>query len=541
MRVLNVRLGWKFLLVLLPFLLAVVLRVYPYLLTGAPWGVDSWTLVRTSDQLLSNSPTQLVGNSVFNTYNICWPAVSIFGAVASLVFNISPLNLMPFLIPLVGSLTTLFLLVVVRKLTGNLLLASITAFLFAAASFDAIFTASVTKETFALPLFMVGVLLLLRKEKLPNLFVFSLVSLGLIMSHFALAFILFLLAAETSIVPLFMRTNGERIQPGKLLYPTIMGLVGFAYFIVYLKANAVGVSLSLSDGLSLFAFLSLLAGFQIGFQSNPRQKPSSKRLAIPAVAITIAFVLLAVGTRTAILPFAPTLTSDLTLEAAPYFAVSILAAVGYLLLKKSENRSYTFLSLWLGVPMILIAFSVFGTSLGFGLLYRLFTFLFMPLGVFAAFALIKFVNGTSKVRRVTKISLSIAFIFVIVSALSFQSYEAVVENNNFLGGEWGFKPSDLSASRWVNMTLPSNNAFLGDSKAYGIFQYFGLKPDINSGYAYLTGRSNWNGEPIFTYSLMLKNGYDIIAYGEPLPADWYSKLSNGMSLVYSNGNDKLWV
>ena len=88
----------------------------------------------------------------------------------------------------------------------------------------------------------------------------------------------------------------------------------------------------------------------------------------------------------------------------------------------------------------------------------------MPLGVFAAFALIKFVNGGSRIRHVTKISLSVAFLFVIVFALSFQSYSAVVENNNFLGGEWGFKPSDLSASRWVNATLPSNTAFLGDSK-----------------------------------------------------------------------------
>jgi hypothetical protein len=297
----------------------------------------------------------------------------------------------------------------------------------------------------------------------------------------------------------------------------------------------------LGDGLSLLAFLSLLAGFQIGFQPNPGQKTSSKRWAIPIVAIAIASALLAVGTRTAILPFAPTLTDDLVLDAAPYFVVAIMAAVGYLLLKKSENRSYTFLSLWLGVPLVLIAFSVFGTSLGFGLMYRLFTFLFMPLGVFAAFALIKLVNGTSKVRHVAKISLSVAFMFMIVSALSFQSYSAVVENNNFLGGEWGFKPSDLSASRWVNATLPLNTAFLGDSKTYGLFQYFGIKPDINSGYAYLTGRSNWNGEPIFTYSLMSKNGYDIIAYGEPLPSDWSSKLGNDMSLVYSNGNDKLWV
>jgi hypothetical protein len=439
-------------------------------------------------------------------------------------------------------MTTLFLFVVVRKLTDNFLLASVAATLFAAASFDAIFTASVTKETFALPLFMVGVLLLLRKAKLPNLIILSFVSLGLIMAHFALAFILFILAAETSIVPLMMRPRGEILQPKKLLYPTIMGVVGLVYFFVYLNASPVsGASLTIGDGLSLFAFLSLLAGFQVGFQQSSGQKNSSRRWAIPIVAIVIAFTLLVIGTRTAILPFAPTLTADLVLEAAPYFAVAVIAAIGYLLLKKSENQSYTFMSLWLGVILVLVAFGVFGSAQGFGIIYRLFTFLFMPLAVFAAFGLTRFVKGGSRIRHSTKISLAVAFLFVIVFALSFQSYSAVVENNNFLGGEWGFKPSDLSASNWVNVTLPSNATFLGDSHVYGLFAYFGIKPNINSGYAYLTGISAWNGEPFFTYELMSKNGYDIIAYGEPLPVDWSTKLSYAMSLVYSNGNDKLWV
>ena len=226
-----------------------------------------------------------------------------------------------------------------------------------------------------------------------------------------------------------------------------------------------------------------------------------------------------IATRTAILPFAPTITADFVLEAAPYFAVAALAIVGDLLQKKAENRSHTFLSLWLGVPLVLAAFGVFGSTQGFGIIYRLFTFIFMPLAVFAAFGLTRFIKGGNRIRHATKISLAVAFLFVIVFALSFQSYAAVVENNNFLGGEWGFKPSDLCAASWVNASLPANTS-LGDSKTYGIFQYFGLKPNITYGYAYLIGVSTWNGEPLFTYNLMSKNGYDIIAYGEPLTGDW---------------------
>jgi hypothetical protein len=534
--------GWKLLLsFLLPLSIAVALRIYPYFFTGAPWGVDSWTLINNSNQLLSNSPTSLVGNPTFDTYNICWPAVSIFGAMASLVFGLSPLRLMPFLVPLVGSLTTLFLFVVVRKLTGNFLIASVSAVLFAAAAFDSVFTASVTKETFALPLFMVGMLLVLRKAKVSNLMLFSLVSLGLVMSHFALAFILFVLVAETTVVPLMMRTKGTTVQPKKLLYPAIMGVIGLAYYFIYLNASPVsGISLTMGDVLSLSAYLILLGGFQVSFQLGAGLKNSSRRFALPIIAVTIAFVLLVVGTRTAFLPFAPKLSSDLVVAAVPYFVVAAVAVAGYLSLKKSEEPSYVFMSLWLGVPVVLIAFSVFGNVLGFGIMYRLFTFLFMPLSVFAAFALLRMVTGGGRMRHVAKVSLTLSLLVAIVFALSMQSYSAVVDNSNFLGGEWGFKPSDISVSKWVNSSLPSNTTFQGDSKVYGLFSYYGLKPDINSGYAFLTGLSNWNGEAFFTYHLMSKNGYDIIAYGEPLPADWSNKLS-GMSLVYSNGNDQFWV
>ena len=535
--------GRKILLLLLPFVLAVALRIYPYLLTGAPWGIDSWTLMRNSNLLLSNSPTQLIGNPIFEGYNICWPAVSIFGSVASLVYGVSPLRLMPILIPLVGSITTFFLFVVVKKLTGNFLLASLAATLFAAASFDTIFTASVTKETFALPLFMVGILLLLRKGNLPNLFVFSLVSLGLIMSHYALAFILFILAAEISIIPLLMRTRGEMVQLEKLLYPTIMGVVGLAYYFIYLKASLVGISFSLGDSLSLFAFISLVAGFQIFFQPRPGKKIPSTAWAIPVVALALALGLLLAGTKTSILPLAPILTSNLVLDIAPYLAVGVIAAVGYVvMLKQSENRSLTILLLWLGVPSALLGFSLFAASSGIGIVYRLFTFLYMPVGVFAAFALIKFINGGSKARHAAKTSLIVAFLVMIVFALFFQSYAAVVENNNILGGgEWGFKPSDVSAASWVNATLPSNTTISGDSKTYGVFSYFGLKTNVDFGYAYLTGTETWNGEPLLTYSLMSQNGYDLNLYGEPLPANWSTNLSNDLSLVYSNGNDQLWL
>ena len=66
------------------------MRIYPYLVYGVPYSTDSWSPIRNTEQLLAYTPTTLGGNPVFDSYNIYWPANSLFGAVASLVLNVPP-------------------------------------------------------------------------------------------------------------------------------------------------------------------------------------------------------------------------------------------------------------------------------------------------------------------------------------------------------------------------------------------------------------------------------------------------------------------
>ncbi|MGI0078280.1 MAG: hypothetical protein ACRECH_01505 [Nitrososphaerales archaeon] len=82
-------------LITIPLAVAVVLRLYPYFLSGVPWGTDAWPLIRNTNEMLANSPTSLGGNPIFDSYNIYWPAVSLFGALASLIFGVTPIVAMP--------------------------------------------------------------------------------------------------------------------------------------------------------------------------------------------------------------------------------------------------------------------------------------------------------------------------------------------------------------------------------------------------------------------------------------------------------------
>ncbi|HUK74163.1 MAG TPA: hypothetical protein VLU99_00110, partial [Nitrososphaerales archaeon] len=134
--------GRRTLLFLLPFAVAVLLRIYPYLVYGAPYSTDSFSPIRNTQELLAQSPTPLGGNPIFDGYNIYWPANSIFSAAASLVFNVPPIQVMPLLFPVVGAVTVMVFFLIAEEVSGSAVIASIASLFLATAGFDAIFTAA---------------------------------------------------------------------------------------------------------------------------------------------------------------------------------------------------------------------------------------------------------------------------------------------------------------------------------------------------------------------------------------------------------------
>jgi uncharacterized membrane protein len=198
------------LLFLFPFAIAVLLRVYPYLVYRVPYSTDSWSPIRNSEQLLAHTPTTLGGNPVFDGYNIYWPANSIFGAVTSLVFNVAPIKIMPLLFPVVGAVTVLVFFLVAEKISGSAIVASIASLFLATAGVDAIFTAGVTKQTYAEPLFMVSILLLLWKTDRRSGALFAITSVTLALSHHATALLLLVVAASIiSVDSVLLKRRGD--------------------------------------------------------------------------------------------------------------------------------------------------------------------------------------------------------------------------------------------------------------------------------------------------------------------------------------------
>ena len=530
------------LLLLFPFAVAVLLRIYPYLVYGVPYSTDSWSPIRNAQQLLAYSPTPLGGNSAFDGYNIYWPANSLFGAVASLVFNVAPVKIMPLLFPVVGAVTVLIFFLVAERLSGSAVVASIASLFLATAGVDAIFTAGVTKETYAEPLFMLSMLLLLWKTDKRSFALFTVTSFALALSHHATELLFLVVAgAIVSVESVLLARRGESVGRKPLLL-VMGGAIALAYFLAYADAGF-GQYANLVNVQSVLLALAFLTIFVAPVAYHAVSRPTKLLLAEGGVVLVSALGILAVGTRSTLIPSAPSASPALVYSAIPYALLGVLAIFGYRILHLAKDRrSFAFVASWLSAVLALGFLAVFsGVADGLTLLYRLFAFIGPPVVILAALALQRALGVT---RQSGLLKVVVVMVILVVSASSaYQTYAASIQREGVLGGQWAYQPSDLGGGRWIGANLPAGNLTLaGDSRMQHLLaDYLGLNVDTASGYNYLE-KPNATERPAYlvTYGLMARNGYVTSLYGVPLPGNWTATLTNSSQVLYDNGNIVLW-
>jgi hypothetical protein len=543
------------LLVFAPLAVSVALRLYPSQWNQAPWGTDGWPLIRIANEILSHTPTSLGGSALFGNYDIYWPATSLFGSVSSLLFNSTPYYVMPIIVPLASSFTTLVFFTLVEKLTDDSRIACIASLLFTSASFDSIFTASATKETFAEPLFMAGILLLLimmkdLKIEFRSLLVYSLIILTLSMAHHATSFIFLIIATMLTVGNLILGIGYRKIRsPRYVLLPTIALLMLSGYLGFY-AIVALPFQITISSIFTVSSFLIASLTVAIYYVLADEKKIN---FLIPALIFFIGLGIFVASELTSIVPLLLVIPPILAFYALPYLLAGGLVILGYAIAKKSLLRShFSFLAIWISVPIALFAYGIFATNQGLAL-YRLFTFVYAPTSILAAIALIGFVSYAGKkashnFARSAQLVVGLT-VLAIVLLSSYQSYAAVVQNQNLLGGQWAYRQSDFLAANWTNksvgsldLTGGSTLTLAGDTKILYLYgDYFGLSIDTQLGYNVLTSASRLNPEDtLVTYSSMAQNGYNLFLYGLPLPNNWQASLEQSSSLVYDNGNERIW-
>lgn len=530
------------LLLAFPLAVAVLLRIYPYLFYGVPYSTDSWSPIRNTQELLEYTPTTLGGNPVFDSYNIYWPANSIFGAVASLVFHVAPIKIMPVLFPVVGALTVVFLFLVVERLTGSAVVASIASLFLATAGVDAIFTAAVTKETYAEPLFMVSILLLLWKTDKRSGALFAIASVALALSHHATALLLFVVAAAVvSVESLLLERRGEPIGKKPILL-AISGGVTLAYFLLYADAGLGELAglVTLQSALLVLAFLTI---FLAPVAYHAVSRPSKLVFAEGVLVLGLAMGILAASTHLTLIAAAPAVSPVLLFSSVPYVLVGALAIFGYRIIHVAKDRmSFAFVAPWLAAVLALGFLAVFsGVPDGLPILYRLLTFIGAPAIILASLALQRALGATQR-RGLVK-ALVVVVILAVCIPSAYQTYAASIQRESLLGGQWAYQQSDLGGARWIGANSPQGNfTVAGDVRMqYILTDYLGVSVNTSVGQRYLDNPTQV-GRPqyLVTYGLMAKNGYVASLYGVPLPGNWTEALARTAPVYYDNGNIVLW-
>lgn len=525
---------------IIAFALAVILRIYPTLYYHEPYSTDSWQPIRNAQVLLADSPTQLAGNPPFDQYNIYWPANSIFGAIASLIFHASPIQVMPLIFPIIGSITILIFFLIAERVTKSSLAAFIASLLFATAGFYATFTASVTKETFANPIYMMCLYFLLaRKVDLRIVGLLTLSSFILIMAHYATIFAFLAIAGSIVLVDAILSLRqGEGVTP-KLLLPVITAVISIAYIFLYGYTGLSGLpgQISYATWIEILAFLVVMMVPVIYFTIGPKRSMLPLEEGIVMIAFLVALVL---ASRTSVISLAPVFPEWIYFLAVPYFLVGAFAIFGYRLLQRDDRGAFAFTAAWLSSVIALVGFAFLsGIPGGLGITYRLFDFLYPPAAILGAIGLVKLYSIP---KSVLKVGIAALIIFI-VTVSAYQTYGAAIERQNLLGGHWAYSQSEYAGALWVDQTHPSSGNFglTGDSHVSYLYSgYFALNVTSAGGYAYLAGLSGTEPTNLVTYSLMLQNGYVLDPYSFPIAPNWLDKLDSNSTLLFSDGTVMIW-
>lgn len=524
----------KALYILLPFSTALALRLYPTFLSGLPFSCDAWPPIRNVVLLMENTPVDIGNRSLFDGYNNYWPANSIFGAVVSQVIGISPMVSMALAVPTAAALAVPIFYALVEKLSGSRSLAFFASTILATAFPYVLFTAGVTKETYANPIYMLAILVFFSCGAWRKTLLFTLVSAALVMSHHLTPLVTLSILTSIALSKSFNNfRRGLDFNKLDFILVSIMAITIILYFVVFAHAGFNWV-LSISDWISAASYQAVAFAITLYLAFKPH-KPSNSRLIKALIATALPLTILLLCVKRPILPGAPILPSRYIVYAIPFIIASPSAALG---LGKAHNIScnngltHIF---WIAPILGLEGYAVFGDSpLGLGLAYRTLNFLWPPLTLICAFGIHRLCTAAEETCRKTLMKISAIAILASFTVLSCYSvYAAVSLQERYMGYFWLYRVQEYEGALWVSKFI--NQTVAGDVKvSYLLKGYFNVAVDVLHGLQYLTGE-NSKPQTLFTYREMLNNGYVLYeGYSVDLPANWMETVHE-LNHVYSNG------
>jgi hypothetical protein len=529
----------KLLYVVLPLFMASALRLYPTFISGLPFSTDAWSPIRNTELLMEYTPIHIGDDEVFDGYNNYWPGNSLFGAVVSRVTGLEPMYAMAVFLPLTGSISILIFYVLVKRLY-NAKVSFMASIIFGTAFTHVFFTAGVTKETYANPLYFLLIFIFLhptigrRKQAL----LFAITSVTLALTHHLTPLITIAILSSIALAR-FINNTKKSLAPNKsdFVLVAILTVTTAVYYLLYAQAGF-KFPLTLSDWLSAASYQTLAFASAMYLTSKPYAHVQTRTLIVASGTIALAplFILLTMNIPPAGFP---TLPKYCLLYLAPYFIILPFITFGYSYHRIKGSIAPPF---WLATLMGLEAYAIFSnSSLSPVLWIRTPNFLYPPLAILSAAGLYWLYEtaGKTRLRKLIKPAvMTVVLVIAIINAYTL--YAAVSLQERYMGYHWLYRAQEYQAGAWTG-TASSSPTVAGDMKVLHLMRdYFDAKVDVLQGFRYLTENGTSQPQILFVYGQMLKNGYVIGYHGVDLPENWMKKASQ-LNQIYSNGLASLYA
>ena len=526
----------KYVYAILPLTIALALRLYPYLLSGLPFSTDAWCLIRNAELLIQYTPIHLE-NEVFDGYNNYWPANSLFGAVVSETTSLKPIQTMAIFIPVTGALAILIFYSLTKRLY-NAKISFIASLVFGTAFTHAFFTAGVTKETYANPLYLSLILIFLHQtisKQKQTLLLFAIASTTLALTHHLTPIITIAILSSITLAHLIDDVK-KGLAPNKsnFLLTSILIVTVALYFGVYAH-RGFKFCITYSDWLSVASYQILIFASAMYLTSKPYVHTQAGTLITCLGTIASAFLFMLLTLNITLVPgFTPTVQKRILLYISPYFIILPFITLGY----GYQRRIQGFIAplFWLTTPLGLEAYAIFSnSSQSIGLWIRTPNFLYVPLAILSAAGLYRLYGTANKFRLQNFFKPAVMAIIIIIATINVYSLYATVSlQDRYMGYHWFYSKQELEAGSWIATNACNQTTVAGDMKVFHLMEdYFRVNVNVLQGFRYLNGDGEPQPQILFIYSQMLKNGYVVGLHGVDLLENWMEKASQ-LNLIYSN-------
>lgn len=527
--------------VIIPLLIAAAIRLYPTLISGMPFSTDGWPLIKNAEVFTQNSPIPLSSN-LLDSYNSFWPTISIFGAMLAEITGTTAITAMAIGIPLAAVLAIPIFYLLVKKLTQNSKIALIAAILLATAFPYTLFTAGVTKETFASPIYLALILIFLQRHNWKTTTLFVGAAVALVLTHHLTAFLTVGTLAAITIAAYISKDKQRKTNSAtsNIAYTAILtGATGL--YLATFAFQGLAATISTSDILSVGAYQFLLLAAVVYIVSLTRKKSTKQMLREFLTVLLVMAGIIVVVTNTSLLPTAPVIPVYYLLFGLPFLIALPVITIG---LNSLHRKKYALLVpiLWL-VPLFAFAsYGIFANSAA-GLSYavRSINFLLPPIMILVAIGLYKLYRSANHPKTKTLTKLVVCAVIVSMAAININSVYATVSlEEPYLGYFWRYEPSEYRAANWLSINI-DNQTVAGDSKVhYLVQQYFNSNVSVSAGLNYLQGDGS-APEILYIYNQMFSNGY-VLYQGIPvtLPQNWTTQLSP-YDCIYSNSEVSIYA